>query len=137
MHRIIYLSWATIPFTNAQLQRLLTLARKRNRELAVTGILLYGNERFVQVIEGEADTVKELYTHIRRDPRHSNFITFANNPAAQRVFADWTMAFQPVTSQQFDDVVGYLGLPSVARSTMDLPYSEGHLFDVLRSFIMA
>jgi hypothetical protein len=41
MHCIIYLSWAVTPFTNAQLQTLLTLARQRNTEQAITGILLY------------------------------------------------------------------------------------------------
>lgn len=135
MHHIIYLSWATVPFTNAQLQKLLTLARRRNSELAITGILLYGNERFVQVLEGEEEIVEEMYAHIRQDPRHDNFITFASKPIAQRAFAEWTMAFQPVSSQQLDDVVGHLGPPTVPVNTVGLPYSDAHLFDLLRSVL--
>jgi hypothetical protein len=59
MHHIIYLSRATGPFTEAQLQGLLTRARRRTTELAVTGVLLYGSERFLQVLEGE-EVVEEV-----------------------------------------------------------------------------
>ncbi|MGI4862974.1 MAG: BLUF domain-containing protein [Janthinobacterium lividum] len=136
MHHIIYLSWATFPFTNEQLQSLLTLARRRNTELAITGILLYGNECFLQVLEGEQELVQELYALIRRDPRHGNFITFVDKPVAQRAFADWVMAFQPVSAQQLDDVVGYLGSPAAPVNTVGLSYSDNHLFDLLRSFVL-
>jgi hypothetical protein len=136
MHHIIYLSWATVPFTNAQLQNLLTLARRRNTELALTGILLYGNERFVQVLEGEEEIVEEMYAHIRQDSRHDNFITFASKPIAQRAFTEWVMAFKPVTSQQFDDVVGHLGPPTVPVDTTGLLEADRHLFDLLRSFVL-
>ena len=135
MHHIIYLSWATAPFTNAQLQSLLALARRRNAELAVTGILLYGNERFVQVLEGEQEVVKELYAHIRQDARHDNFITFADKPILQRSFKDWAMAFQPVAAQQFDGVVGYLGSPIAPLHVAALSYYDSRLFDLLRSFV--
>jgi hypothetical protein len=47
MHHIIYMSYARAPFTSAQLYQLLLQARRRNEELAITGILLYGNERFM------------------------------------------------------------------------------------------
>lgn len=136
MHHIIYLSWATVPFTNAQLQNLLTLARQRNTELAVTGILLYGNERFVQVLEGEESIIREMYAHIRRDTRHSNILTFANKPVAQRAFMEWAMAFQPLSLQQFDDVVGYLGPPDTPVNTAGFSYTDMHLFDLLRSFVL-
>jgi hypothetical protein len=135
MHHIIYLSYALAPFTNAQLQSLLTLARRRNTELAVTGILLYGNERFVQVLEGDEEAVQEIYEHIKRDPRHTNLITFANKPVEARAFKEWAMAFQPVSSQQFDDVVGYLGPLTVPVDTAGLAHADDNLFNLLRSFV--
>jgi hypothetical protein len=136
MHHIIYLSWAVAPFTNAQLQGLLTRARRRNTELAITGILLYGNERFMQVLEGEEAALQEVYAQIRQDPRHYNILTFANKPVAQRAFKEWAMAFQPVTSQQFDDVVGHLGPTDAPVNTSGLSYLDVHLFDMLRSFVL-
>lgn len=136
VHHIIYLSWATAPLTNKQLQHLLVCARQRNTQLAVTGILLYGNERFVQVLEGEEEAVQAVYAHIRRDARHQNILTFANKPTAQRAFTDWAMAFQPITSQQFDDVVGHLGPPNTSLHLAGLSCSDGQLFDLLRSFVL-
>jgi uncharacterized protein YaaQ len=136
MHHIIYLSWATTPFTTAQLQKLLTGARRRNTELAVTGILLYGNERFVQVLEGEEALVQEVYAQIRQDARHRNILTFANKPVAERAFREWAMGFQALTAPQFEQVVGYLGPPGVPVSLAGFSSTDSHLFDLLRSFML-
>ena len=136
MHHIIYLSWATVPFTDRQLQELLLVARQRNAELAITGILLYGNECFIQLLEGEEDVVQELYAQIKQDARHGNIITFTNKPVAQRVFTDWTMAFHSVSSPQLNAVVGYLGSAEVPVSMAGLPGTDQRLFDLLRSFVL-
>lgn len=135
MHHIIYLSWAVAPFSTAQLQRLLTRARQRNAELAITGVLLYGNEQFMQVLEGEEDVVQELYAQIKQDPRHYNILTFANKVVAKRAFTEWTMAFQSVSAQQFADVAGYLPAASMPAQAAGFSPSDGQLFDVLRSFV--
>nr|GFC63030.1 hypothetical protein [Tanacetum cinerariifolium] len=136
MHHIIYLSWTTGPFTDKELQQLLTCSRQRNTELAVTGILLYGNEQFLQVLEGEEEVVQGVYARIRRDARHCNVLTFANKAIGQRTFTDWAMAFQPVSSQQLEKVVGYLGAPNAPVNTAGLSYNDMHLFDLLRSFVL-
>lgn len=136
MHHIIYLSWATTPFTEAQLQGLLTRAQRRNTELAVTGILLYGNERFLQVLEGEAEVVEEVYAQIRQDARHHNILTFANKPVAKRAFPEWAMGFQVLPTPQFEQIVGYLGPPGVPVSLAGFSYPDMFLFDLLRSFVL-
>lgn len=90
----------------------------------------------MQVLEGEEDAVQEVYAQIRQDPRHTNFITFANKPVAQRAFTEWAMAFQSVSSQQFAGVVGYLGPTDTPVSMAGLSYDDMHLFDLLRSFVL-
>jgi hypothetical protein len=117
-------------------QDLLRRARWRNTQLSVTGVLRYGNECFVQVLEGEAAAVQEVYAPSRRDPRHHNILTFANKPIAQRAFPEWTMAFQPVTTQQVEKAGGYLGPPNMPLNTVGLPPSEGPLLDLLRAFVL-
>jgi len=136
MHHIIYLSWATVPFTDAQLQQLLVHARQRNKELAVTGVLFYGNECFVQVLEGEEGTVQEVYAQIKQDARHDNILTFANKPIAQRAFTEWSMAFQPISAQQLEDIAGHLGPTDALVNTAGLPCTDVDLFDLLRSFVL-
>jgi hypothetical protein len=136
MHHIIYLSWAVAPFTNAQLQDLLTLARRRNAELAITGILFYGNERFMQLIEGEEDAVRALYELIRRDPRHQYIIAYADKPIARRAFAEWAMAFEPSSPQQATELAGYLGPTDVNLHITALSPTDRAVFDLLRSFTL-
>jgi hypothetical protein len=134
MHRIVYLSLATAPLAPEQLAFLLAQARQHNAELDVTGMLLYGNERFLQVLEGEKQAVQGLYESIKRDPRHQNIITYVDAPATQRAFAEWGMAFQTGNVQQLAEAAGYLGPPSVRISTLGLSPYERHILTLLRSF---
>lgn len=135
MHHIIYLSWATTPFSDTQLQELLAVSRTRNALLGVTGILFYGNERFMQVLEGEEAAVRDLYARIQRDPHHDNILTYIDKPIANRAFARWSMAFEPVAPQHFERLAGYLGPPTTPIDTTGLSYSEQHIYDMLRSFV--
>jgi len=136
MHHILYLSWSVAPFTTTQLQELLTLARRRNTELAITGILFYGNERFMQLLEGEEEEVRALYELIRRDPRHQHIIAYADKPVAQRAFAEWAMAFQPNSPQQATELAGYLGPTNVDLNLASLSPPDRAVFDLLRSFTL-
>lgn len=135
MHHIIYLSWAVTPFSDTQLQELLATSRTRNALLGVTGVLFYGNERFMQVLEGEEIAVRDLYDHIRRDPRHGNVLTYADKPVAERTFARWSMAFEPVTPQHFERLAGYLGPTRTPIDTTGLSDSDLRIYDMLRSFV--
>jgi hypothetical protein len=135
MHHIIYLSWATTPFSDTQLQELLALSRTRNTLLGVTGILFYGNERFMQVLEGEEEVVRDLYARIRRDPRHDNVLTYLDKPVADRTFSRWGMAFEPLAPQHFERLVGYLGPTTAPIDTTGFSYTDMHLYDLLRSFV--
>lgn len=136
MHRISYLSWASTPLPDNQLQELLRIARQHNAQLHITGLLLYGNERFLQVLEGEEDTVRALYERIKRDARHHGVAAYADKKIARRAFAEWAMAFQATTPQQFEEVVGYLMPTKVVVDAAHLPLADIHLIDLLRSFTL-
>jgi hypothetical protein len=136
MHHIIYMSHARAPFTSAQLHQLLLLARRRNTELAITGILLYGNERFMQVLEGEEAAVRALYALIRQDPRHQHVIAYADKPIPARTFPEWAMAFQPNSPQQALGMGGYLGVTTVTVDLASFLPTDAKIFDVLRTFTL-
>jgi hypothetical protein len=136
MHQIIYMSYAVAPLTNAQLYHLLALARRRNTELAITGILLYGNERFMQVLEGEEDAVRTLYELIKRDSRHQNVIMYVDKPITRRTFMEWAMAFQPNGPEQAAGLAGYLGTTNVTIDVSRFQPTEAIIFDVLRTFTL-
>lgn len=64
MFSIVYASSATTHFSPAQLAGLLAQCREHNSAADVTGMLLYKHGNFMQVLEGEEETVRALFTKI-------------------------------------------------------------------------
>lgn len=96
MVSLIYVSAATRLLNEEQLAVLLAQAREKNARLGVTGLLLYKDGDFMQVLEGEAEVVDRLMETIRRDPRHHDVIRILEQPIEKRSFGDWTMGFRIV-----------------------------------------
>ena len=90
--RLIYTSRAAIRMTRRQVQDLAVRARDKNRRLDVTGILLFGGGRFLQILEGDEPTISGLYDQIRADPRHTDCTLLTLGPASTRLFSGWRMA---------------------------------------------
>jgi hypothetical protein len=44
-----------------ELQNILSLSRKNNQMKNVTGVLLYGNGQFIQLLEGDRDLVDKTF----------------------------------------------------------------------------
>ena len=135
-HHLIYLSRATQPFSDANLLDLLTQARSYNASQDISGLLVYGNGQFLQVLEGEEAPVRALYEHIRRDPRHRDAVTFADKDIPARAFAGWGMAFQPVSAAQFEQLVGYLAPAELAFGQQGLSAVDEQLLHTLRGFVL-
>ncbi len=70
LERLVYRSTATRKLGSLHLFNLLVQCRKRNRDLGVTGHLLYTEENFVQCLEGPSAAVAALWQSIQRDDRH-------------------------------------------------------------------
>ena len=92
---LVYVSAATHPLDKADLLQMLKEARERNQQLGVTGLLLYKDGDFIQLLEGDKATVKALFQDsIRKDPRHRNIQVLIEDEAPKRLFADWSMGFR-------------------------------------------
>lgn len=66
---LVYVSSAVKLFSSAELQQLLRGARENNSSRDITGMLLYKDGNFMQVLEGEKEPVLALRDRISRDPR--------------------------------------------------------------------
>lgn len=93
LYELLYTSAATRPLSNEELVELLNGAREKNSRLGVTGMLVYHDREFMQILEGDKQTVLDLYDVIGADLRHSSPRVFYSGEIANRSFADWTMAF--------------------------------------------
>ena len=121
MIEIVYTSSAIKPFSEDQLIALLQKSRTNNAPLGITGMLLYKNGEFMQVLEGEENAVRSLSKRIAADPRHTNFKVLMDRPCTDREFPDWSMGFHNLDELAARDVPGYSTfLDSPLRS---LPFS--------------
>src|SRR5690242_3503006 len=93
LHRLIYVSRqrAEPPVTEEQVDEIIRASIRRNREAAITGLLLVHDGWFLQVLEGPAQEVMTTYGRIDRDPRHHQCRVLAAGPAPAREFGDWNM----------------------------------------------
>ena len=91
---VTYTSEASRPLSAEDLDRLLVSARSRNSLVGVTGVLLYGEGRFVQYFEGMRDGVDDVYARIKRSDLHRNVMELEHQRISQRLFNRWFMGFR-------------------------------------------
>jgi hypothetical protein len=107
MYRLVYVSSAVNLFSEDQLKELLEVSRRNNGADGITGMLLYVEGNFIQVLEGEQPVVLKTHDRIAKDPRHTGLITLLQGDQAEREFADWSMGFKKVQASDAASLPGY------------------------------
>ena len=103
MFYLIYVSHAANGLKSSDLHDILKKAHEVNANLGITGLLLYKNKRFMQLIEGQEDAVRGLYQKILQDPRHRDLIVLQEDTEPERQFPGWSMAFRNLNALTSDD----------------------------------
>jgi hypothetical protein len=88
---VAYASAASASFASEALGDLLLRARSKNLRLGLTGMLLYHQDSFFQVLEGAPASVEQIFGRISADPRHAKVVKLIQEPIEQRGFSEWTM----------------------------------------------
>lgn len=110
MIHLIYISSATKEFSERDLITLLEQSRTRNKRQNVTGMLLYRNGTFLQVLEGEEKDVNEIYQSICFDERNAGNYLTETKAIKERNFPNWNMGFENLTNLRPDELDGYLDI---------------------------
>jgi uncharacterized membrane protein (DUF373 family) len=106
MIQVSYISSATQPMSTQELLELLQQCRKNNAGNGVTGMLLYSNATFLQVLEGEEKIIDSLVEKIRTDPRHTHLQILHRKTIERRQYSDWSMGFKRVSNRELQHVEG-------------------------------
>ncbi len=106
-YQLLYISAANHDFTEDELGQLLALARERNQECGVTGMLIYHEGSFIQALEGERNDVEAVYEKIGRDPRHSETRILFRGEIPHRDFASWSMGFYRSKQSKVENLEGF------------------------------
>lgn len=88
---VVYRSRAVSPLSAPDLRSLLETAQARNQREAITGVVLYDDNRFFQWLEGPADGVARVMSSIRHDARHTDLEVLATRESPSRRFDGWDM----------------------------------------------
>jgi hypothetical protein len=94
LFRLIYRSEDRLPAGSdhvAALAAIVEAASHRNRHLGLSGALVHRPGRFLQVLEGPAPALEEVFERICRDPRHAGIALMEFAPVDQPCFVGWTM----------------------------------------------
>ena|SRR5271165_1105280 len=112
MFFVVYVSSAVNLFSEEDLTRLLETSRRNNPKLGVTGMLLYKEGNFMQLIEGPEEGVRTLLATIYNDPRHRGLLTLLEGNEKTREFQDWAMGFQSLHTDGLRQNPGYTDIMS-------------------------
>ena len=110
-YQIMYSSQATKPMTITGLEEILDDARTGNQARNVTGVLVYVDGVFFQIIEGDKDIVRKLMANIASDSRHRSVKVFYEAEVDVQAFESWSMAYLSATAEEMSI---WLGLPATA-----------------------
>lgn len=93
-----------------ELDALVEKAKKKNLRLGVTGMLVYYDGSFIQILEGAEDVINDLFQTIKKDRRHDNVIIIDAEYIEHRSFSSWQMALKKLS---LNDLIKYPELKSL------------------------
>ena len=124
-----YLIYKSVPVDHISEKNLLEIAersKENNIDKGLTGLLVFGNNTFVQVLEGAEQDIETLYKKLLSDKRHSNVTVVKRGELERRYFPSWSMGFRSVSKEEMQlidkaiegettaPVAGYLALEMIA-----------------------
>jgi len=119
MYRIVYTSTAKSLMSERELQQILRSARRNNAANLVTGMLIYHDGCFLQVLEGPREAVEACYATILKDSRHRDCITLAKESVVSRLFSVWWMSYQSHDTLAPSQQKQFVSLRALARAAKD------------------
>ena len=119
-YQIIYSSQATAAMSLADLEQILVDARTGNERRNVTGVLVYVDGVFLQILEGEKETLRSLMRSIASDSRHTAVKVFHEVEVDGPTFKNWRMAYLSTSPQQMAVWAGLEGTASIDSVLRDM-----------------
>ena len=97
LSQLIYRSHALTGLSDVELEKIVSTSQLNNKSLNITGILLYADKYFMQVLEGPTREVERLFARIQSDHRHTEVVLVSIHPIHLRRFDQWSMQWVPAS----------------------------------------
>lgn len=130
MYELTYKSSAHTEINNKDIDDILNAANRFNSENKITGCLVFYDNHFIQILEGERNIVKKLFSKISLDPRHTNVQLISENIKDTRFFSDWNMVFTDISKNESQtvEVKNYANNLLLLSEFMDKPTTALKMF---------
>lgn len=103
--RLIYFSHVWKKMTSVQLEQILAKSRENNARNKISGLLCYGGDSFIQILEGPEQSVISLYSTIIQDQRHERCKILDIHLAKKRIFESWAMGYVHSSKIDFEKLI--------------------------------
>ena len=134
VYQLAYFSAATVNFKEKELEQLLINARRNNEKEEVTGVLLFIDHCFLQVLEGDKETVMARYKKIEKDKRHEDVVQIYENETEDRSFGEWSMGFETLSAADYAEKAGFTDISNNDFIDRLLNEDGNKIMKILRSF---
>jgi hypothetical protein len=106
---LVYISHAAEDISYTDIRDILSESRKHNGQENITGLLIFRDGFFLQLLEGSESAVKNILGKIMMDDRNHSLRVLIEAGGDQRLFADWQMAFidGDISSNETVDLVDF------------------------------
>ena len=99
-YTLCYVSTCIEDLSAKDLEQLFRVNKRNNVKLDISGILIYNNGNFLQILEGHELKIKNLFNKIKLDSRHQDIIPLINMTIDERIFDDYESGFVVVQDQK-------------------------------------
>lgn len=134
--QLVYISTATQLHGEADLKKIMDSAWAKNEANGLTGMLIYCEGNFMQVLEGESDAVQATYLRISKDLRHKEIIEVLRQPIEQRSFDQWGMGFRTIDLAELLLWPAYVPFFDGRFSMADFGAKPGMVLEMLKNFAL-
>ena len=103
---LIYASKDAVGLDPEEVRELLAKARENNEEHGITGMLLFADGSFFQVLEGKEEHVEAVFEAIKKDDRHKNIVRIIREAISERSFGRWSMGYAAASGTDLNEIEG-------------------------------
>ncbi|MDO1498826.1 BLUF domain-containing protein [Winogradskyella maritima] len=83
-----YRSKARLYLPDTEVEKIVTLSEQSNKDVGITGCLIYYEEEFFQIIEGKKSDVLNLFEKIKEDERHKKVTILWKGYRKKKIFKE-------------------------------------------------
>ena len=116
LQELIYTSVSSAQPEKDEVSNILAVSEKNNDVSAITGLLMFDGHRYIQILEGEAESVNHLYDVISKDTRHQELELLHIGGISARSFENWRMAYEALPPGLLADLAEKMAVLSLEQN---------------------